>query len=291
MDRIPKLRKGSRGRALVEYRRQRIYLGQFGTPEARAEYKAWVTRFIAGDFDGPRPQATRRAGRMSIAVLATRYLKFCEACCSPAEFCNVKESVRVVVERFGRFDAASFGAQELVDVQSDMIRKGWRHRVINQRVNRVRRWFRWAVATLPESGVTGTQVADLKAVDGLRSGRANLNGLVATPSHNVPAVAWSVVEQVLPFLSTDVAATVRIQYACGMRPGEVVVMRQRDIDMTSEVWIYAPADHKNAWRGRPLQKAIPRSMQPAVAKFFGPNPDAYLFQPGRPSRSSQLTAY
>ena len=73
MDRIPKLRKGSRGRALVEYRRQRIYLGQFGTPEARAEYKAWVTRFIAGDFDGPRPQATRRAGRMSIAVLATRY--------------------------------------------------------------------------------------------------------------------------------------------------------------------------------------------------------------------------
>ena len=156
MDRIPKLRKGSRGRALVEYHRRRFYLGQFGTPEARPEYKEWVTRFIAGDFDGPRPQATRRAGRMAIAVLATRYLKFCEACCSPAEFCNVKESVRVVVERFGRFDAASFGAPELVDVQSDMIRKGWRHRGINQRFNRVRRWLRWAAATLPERGVTGT---------------------------------------------------------------------------------------------------------------------------------------
>ena len=69
---------------------------------------------------------------ISIAVLATRYLEFCDACCSQAEFCNVKESVRVVVERFGRFDAASFGAPELVDVQSDMIRKGWRPAVATE---------------------------------------------------------------------------------------------------------------------------------------------------------------
>lgn len=123
MDRIPKLRKGSRGRALVEYHRRRFYLGQFGTPEARAEYKAWVTRFVAGDFDGPRLMDSR-VRRMSIRRLAVQYLEYAESCCSPAEFISVRQTVRVVVERFGRFDAASFGAPELVEVQSDMIRKG-----------------------------------------------------------------------------------------------------------------------------------------------------------------------
>lgn len=285
MDRIPKLRRGSRGRALVEFRRRRFYLGQFGTPEARAEFKAWVTRFVAGDFDGPRLM-NNRVRRMSIRRLAVQYLEYAESCLSPVEFISVRQTVRVVVERFGRSDAASFGAPELVEVQSDMIRKGWRHRVINQRVNRVRFWFRWAVTALPESNVTGSQVADLKAVDGLRSGRANLHGLTATPSREVPPVAWSVVEQVLPFLSADVAGMVRIQYACEMRPGEVTIMRQRDIDTTDEVWIYAPADHKNAWRGRSLQKAIPKSVQPTVAKFFGPNPDAYLFQAGWPDKAN-----
>ncbi|HAA72153.1 MAG TPA: hypothetical protein DCE55_23655 [Planctomycetaceae bacterium] len=282
--RTPKPRKSGNGRAVVEYRRRRYWLGKFGTPEAEAAYENWLAKFRAGELDNPGPPIVRQ---MSVARLAARYLEFAESYSTAVDFLHVRETVRAVLDLFRNSDACDFGAPQLLQVQSELIRRGYRHRTINNRVGRVRFWFRWAVAAVPESGVTGSQCADLATVVGLRAGRPNLEGLTAEPSQAVTAVAWSVVEQVLPFLSADVAAMVRIQYACGMRPGEVVVMRQRDIDMTGEVWVYEPVTHKTAWRhGRPLQKAIPKSVQPIVSEFFGPDSDAYLFQPGRPDKAN-----
>jgi integrase len=291
MPRIPKLRIGSRGRALVEFRRHRFYFGQHGTPKANAAYDNWVRRFLAGEFDGPRPQVAFKTSRMSIARLAVFYLGYLQRCveektCSPAEFCNTKGSVELVVGRFRRLDASAFGAPELVDVQSDMIRKGWRHRVVNQRINRVRKWFRWAVMAMPESDVNGEQVADLAVVDGLRKGRANLQGLLAEPSRDVGPVDWTDVEKVLPFVSRDVAAIVRVQYATGSRPGEVVCMRQVDIDTSRETWVFTPQNHKTQWRGKHLVKAIPDCLQDLLADFFGPVADQFLFRPSRPDKSN-----
>jgi integrase len=283
MARTPKLRKSSNGRAVVEYRRRRYWLGKYGSQEAEAAYQEWLAQFRAGELDNPGLPAIRR---MSIASLAVRYLEFAESYSTPVDFVHVRETVRAVVKLFRNSDACDFGAPQLLSVQSELIRREYRHRTINNRIGRIRFWFRWAVAAVPESGVTGSQCADLATVVGIRAGRPNLEGLTATASRKIDPVAWSVAETVLPFLSADVAAMVHIQYACGMRPGEVVRMRECEIDTSGDVWFFAPADHKNAWRGKGLVKAIPASVQGVVASFFGRHPDAYMFQPGRPDKSN-----
>ena len=42
---------------------------------------------------------------------------------------------------------------------------------------------------------------------------------------------------------------VRLQLLSGARPGEMVILRPCDIDMSGKVWLYRPELHKNSWRG------------------------------------------
>jgi hypothetical protein len=64
-----------------------------------------------------------------------------------------------------------------------------------------------------------------------------------------------------------------------MRPGEVVMMRACDIDMSGDVWIYEPHDHKNEWRE--LSRTIPLGpkAQEIVRPFLTLSTDRYLFSP------------
>ena len=48
---------------------------------------------------------------------------------------------------------------------------------------------------------------------------------------------------------------VQLQQLTAMRPGEVVLIRACDIDMTGDVWLYRPEDHKNRWRDH--ERVIP----------------------------------
>ena len=285
MARIPKLRKKTRNRAAVDYRGVRYFFGEWGSAQADRDYRKWLARHAAGEFDQEDQPAPKRT--MSVRRLAVRYLAFCEKHYSPAEFINIRESVRVVVKLFGKTPASNFDAARLLTTQSEMIRKNWRHRVINQRINRLRRWFRWAVSVVPAAGVTGTQCADLKTVDGLQPGKSNLQGLTPPASRAVPRVPWTVAELVLPFVSADIGGMVRIQYVCGMRPGEVVVMREIDIDTSGPVWFYTATEGTKRQEGsRVLEKAIPAIVQPVVREFFTADPSAYMFQPTRADRSN-----
>ena len=42
---------------------------------------------------------------------------------------------------------------------------------------------------------------------------------------------------------------IQLQRLTGMRPCEVVAIRNTEIDRSKEVWIYTPSSHKNSWRG------------------------------------------
>jgi integrase len=64
-----------------------------------------------------------------------------------------------------------------------------------------------------------------------------------------------------------------------MRPCEVVLLRACDIDMSGEVWVYEPYDHKNRWRGhRRLIPFGPRA-QKIIKPFLTLKTDAFLFSP------------
>ncbi len=85
------------------------------------------------------------------------------------------------------------------------------------------------------------------------------------------------VDAVLPHVSPQVTAMIRVQRLTGMRPCEVVIMRPCDINMTNEIWIYEPYGHKNRWREQKRSIPLGPKAQEVLRPFLQRDRDAYLF--------------
>ena len=57
------------------------------------------------------------------------------------------------------------------------------------------------------------------------------------------------------------------------------MMRACDIDMSSDVWIYEPFDHKNRWRGHQRLIALGPKAQAIIRPFLSLKTDSFLFRP------------
>ena len=184
---------------------------------------------------------------------------------------NYKFSLRPLRSLFGHLAAAEFSPLKFKAVRQKLIDDGICRGVINQRMGRIRRVFKWAVAEelVPEFVYRG-----LTAVEGLKAGRSDARE--AAPVKPVPDEH---VEAVLPILTTPLRAMVRIQRLTGMRPGEVTQMRWCDIDRTEPIWVYRPARHKTAWRGKDRIIPLGPRCQEVLREFLPVEPTTYLFSP------------
>ncbi len=172
---------------------------------------------------------------------------------------------------FGDLAAAEFSPLKLKAVRQSLIDAGVSRGVINQRVGRVKRLFKWAVA---EELVPESVYRALTAIDGLKAGRSE-----ARETKPVGPVLDGHVEAALPFLLSALAALVRTQRLTAMRPGEAARMRGRDLDTSGPLWVYRPRRHKTAWRGKERVVLIGPRCQEVLRPLLGPDPDAYLFSP------------
>ena len=118
---------------------------------------------------------------------------------------------------------------KLKAVRQAMVDAGLNRRVINHRVGRVVRVFKWAVA---EELVPVATLQALKAVPGLQKGRSS-----APEPEAVRPVDDEHVRAVLPHLLPEVAAMVELQRLTAMRPGETCGLRPRDLDRSGAVWL------------------------------------------------------
>jgi integrase len=143
--------------------------------------------------------------------------------------------------------------------------------VVNHRVNRIKRVFKWAVS---EELIPASIHEGLRSVAGLRYGRSE-----ARETDPVKPVADDVIEATLPFVPPQIAAMIKLQRLTGMRPCEVVILRPCDIDRTDEVWIYTPHDHKNRWRGHRKEVPLGPRVQEVILRFLDRSPEAYCFSP------------
>jgi integrase len=143
--------------------------------------------------------------------------------------------------------------------------------VVNQRVGRVVRVFRWAVG---EELIAESTWRALTAVRGLERGRTT-----ARETEPVGPVADAVVDATLPYLTAPVRAMVRLQRLTGARPGEVCAIRACDLDMTGAVWLYRPPHHKTAHRGKQRVIALGPQAQAVIKPFLRLDLQAYLFSP------------
>ncbi|MCA9080686.1 MAG: tyrosine-type recombinase/integrase [Planctomycetaceae bacterium] len=267
------------GRAVVRIGGRDHYLGAYGSDESHAEY----ARIIA-EWQVQQRAASERAERagtdvgtaLTVAEVMAKYRDFAQGYYTKnggpgKEFVEMRLALRPVRKLYGDTLTREFGPLKLQAVRQQMIEDGLSRGVINNRVNRIRRFFKWAVAEelIPLSVLEG-----LRAVAGLKRGRT-----AARETAPVQPVSNEFVDAILPYVAPPVAAMIQLQRLTGMRPCEVVMMRACDLDMTRDIWIYSPAEHKNSWRGHDRLIPIGPNGQELIRPFITLNTEAYLFSP------------
>lgn len=229
-----------------------VSLGPWNSPESIKAHERICAELRAAAADG-RPLAGDPRGGVTVADLiegfarhaVTHYRRHDGS--QTSEVRAFQDALAVVGELYGDTPAAEFGPRALKAVRQRFLDRGWCRTLVNQRIGRVRRVFKWAVGEelIPES-----VHAALRCVEGLKKGRTS-----ATESKPVVPVDVEHVKVTLPFLSRHVRAMVELQLYTGMRPGEVCAMTLGQIDRTGDVWVYRPAQHKTRHRG--MDRVIP----------------------------------
>ncbi len=262
-------------------RRHDKLLGRYGTAASRQEYARVIAEWEAAGWSLPRADG---AAPPSVNELILEYFRHVQTYYRhpdgrpTSEVENVRRALRWPRQLYGHTDAAAFDGPALEAVRGQMVAAGLCRNRINKDVSRVKRMFRWAVA---KGKVPAETFQRLAAVEGLRAGRSD-----ARETDPVRPVPWEVAEAILPFVSPQVAAMLRLQYHTGMRPGEVLVMRGIDLDTSGAVWRYRPGSdrgrhgaHKTAWRGHDRVILIGPRGQEVLRPWLRLNVTEYLFQP------------
>lgn len=253
-----------------------IYTGIWGSPEATGKYERLVAEWLIQGRRAPNPDAIKD-GYSIEDLLADYWVHATSWYLTPdgkpsRELDNIRYALRPLRALYGPVPAESFGPLQLKAHREHLIRLGTLCRkTINQRVDIVRRVFKWAVA---EQKVSAGLFNALSCVRNLPFGRGG-----ARESEEVRPVPEADVTAVLPHLSSVVAAMVQLQWLTGMRPGEVAMLRMVDLDRTGKTWIYTPRTHKTRHLGRTRQIPMGPRAQDVLRPHLKLAPEAYVFSP------------
>jgi integrase len=251
--RTPSLRRHkARSLGVVTLNGHDHYLGSWPAekrkppPAVQAEYDRLIAEWLA---NGRRPLVKGAApsgptvGEVILGFWAhaQRHYRH-EDGTSTTEVAAYRDALRPLRDMYSTLPAADCSPLKLKAVRQRMVDAGLTRALINRRVGKVVRMFKWAVA---EELVPVEVYQALRAVPGLQKGRCD-----AKEAPPVLPVEDERVEATLPHLLPTVAAMVRLQRLTGMRPGEVCALRPCDLDTTGPVWLYRPGQHKTKHRGK-----------------------------------------
>ncbi len=264
------------GRAVVTLNGHDHYLGRFGTPGSYQEYDRLIAEWLVGKngtaaTKREAPQSDVRICELFVSYLSFAFEYYRKNGRPTGEYANMKDAMRPVEQMYNLTPVADFGPRELKAVRQNMVEAGLSRKVINSRVNRIRRIFKW--------GVENQQLAPsileaLRAVAPLKQGRTP-----ARETEAVKPVPEPHIEAVLPLVNRQVRAMIELQLATGMRPGEVVIMRGRDLDLSEEVWAYRPLTHKTEHHGVDRVIFLGPKAQEVLRPILSGNVNSYLFSP------------
>lgn len=273
--RTPKYRhhKAS-GQALVVIAGQEHYLGPWKSKASRIEYDRLIGEWLAAGR--PSMPAQTIGSGITVVELIERYWRFAQAYYvkngrPTGELKWVHDSMRPLKKLYGHTPAVEFGPLALKAVRQAIVESDVSRRVVNGRVDRIRRAFKWAVA---QELVPASVHQALTAVPGLRKGRTE-----AREPEPIGPVSNELVEATLPHLQPVVADMVRLQRLTGARPAEICIARPCDVDRNGEVWAYRPASHKTEHHGQDRVVFIGPKAQAILTPYMLRGGDAYCFCP------------
>lgn len=261
-------------------RRRDVYLGPFRSPSSRKEYRTAIAMWEASTRN------IGKTGELTISELTLAFMRWGKGYygSDSQELENYADAFGLLKVLFGKTPVSTFGPLRLKTVRHELIKKDLCRKTINRRIGRIKRLFKWGVE---EELVESRVFEALRAVAGLECGRSD-----AKESTGIKPVPNDYVDATLSHVGRAVRGMIEVQRLTGMRPGEVIIMRACDIDMTGDIWLYRPVRHKNTWRGRDRVCPIGPKAQTIIRKFLVPNIEAYLFSPAddRNERFSAMRA-
>jgi integrase len=270
-------------RGVVRLNGRDHYTGPWDTPEANAEYRRLIAEWLA-NHRLPVPSADAAGDRQVALPLSVTVAEMMLAFwhhvqqfyrrpdgTPTGEELNFKYALRPARQLYGDLPAADFSPLKLRAVRQQMIDAGLSRGVINGRVSRIVRMFRWGVA---EELVPETVHGALEAVAPLREGRSE-----AREPQKVKPVPDEQIAAVLPLLAPQVRAMVELQRLTGLRSSEVCQLRGADLDTSGDIWVYRPAQHKTLHHGKRRVVFIGPRAQAILGPWQRADPDAYLFSP------------
>src|SRR5262249_7168984 len=146
------------------------YLGRFGSSASKAGYDRLISEWLSGGRRLPDGQDGLTVSELIRAFWPHVETHYRRPDGTPTnEVGDYKLSLRPLRELYGSTSARDFGRLALKAVRQRMMEAGLCRGVVNQRIGRIRRMFRWATENelVPLSSYHG-----LLAVRGLERGRS-----------------------------------------------------------------------------------------------------------------------
>ena len=264
-------------------KRKDYHLGPYGSAESRQRYSRLLTEWEAAGrcLPGVVPAAQAIAGGPTVAQVCLAYWESIQGRYDPGREAGISSAIRVFGQLYGSEPASSIGPNALRLVRQAMVdgdpdaeprpRKPWSRRNANDRTRTIVSIYKWAVA---HELLPATVYEALRTLEPLKRGQTT-----AREPEPVRPVPDEFVDAALEFLRPQVRAMVELQRATGMRPGEVVTMRTRDLDTTGPIWTYNPQNHKTAHHGHARHVYIGPRGQDILRPWLRTNLDEHLFQP------------
>ncbi|CAN5835526.1 site-specific integrase [soil metagenome] len=272
----------ARNLAVVTFNGKDHYLGPYGSPESHEKYARLIAEWRANrqhllptTAAGPAIDRTLSINELILAYwrhVEGYYLKDGRP---TSEQDNIRQALRFLRKTYGTTPAVDFGPVALKNVRQAMIEAGRSRKLINKDVNRIRQMFGWAV----ENELISVQVHQaLRRLKGLRKGRSG-----AKETAPVEPVAEAAIAAVLPHLSPQVGAMIRLQHLTGARPQEVVLLRPCEVDTSGELWLYRPPGHKTVHLDRSKLIVLGPKAQEILRPWLDRDPESYCFVPAEVS--------
>jgi integrase len=256
------------GQARVKIGGRDFYLGAYGSQESKERYDELIGSWLSHGRELPTNGDGISVNELILGYIrhaAERYGR------SVNEAGCLKDALRVLKEQCGKEPAADLGPKRLKSIRQRMIEKGWCRSYVNHQIQRLRRAIKWGVG---EELIPGEVLHRLAAVDGLRHGDPGTR-----ESEPVKPVPEASLTGALLHVAPQVKTMATLQLRTAMRPGETVIMRTKDLDMTGRVWVYRPERHKTQHHGHTREIYLGPRAQEVLRPWLRLNLDEYLFQP------------
>jgi integrase len=280
-----------------------VYLGPHDSEESRRAYAELVARLTAGQLSEPPASASPAQTLVADVVAAWLVQEGPRHPEDGRELAQFRRSFAPLLALHGATPASSFGVLQLEEVQQAMAsgswmgeaerqcqkkrgikHKGWAGTVVNARVKRVRRVWRWAErrGLVPEG-----KWANLCTITPLR--RTDRRVRHTTRRRPCSFADLLAVARCAP---PPIRAMLVLQWWSGMRPGEARALRRDEVDTSGTEWLYRPGTHKRAHAEQsrvvvlgPKARAV---LRPWLARAAA---SGYVFPPSQKCRKGGRAFY